>query len=162
VGWSIPGKDSDRFAGAGSALERYASRFRGSRSTRPFTAPTLRDLAEMGRQSPRRFPVRGQDSGEDHPPAQAGRLLRSAPRLVAEEGGLGDKLGVLLLQLPSRLAFDASLVGAFLDESLPLIRAHPVCEPRHPSWFDEPAQALLATREIARVAAHPACVPAAL
>ncbi len=36
-----------------------------------------------------------------------------------------------------------------------------VCEPRHPSWFDEGADAMLAERKIARVAADPAPVPAA-
>jgi uncharacterized protein YecE (DUF72 family) len=32
------------------------------------------------------------------------------------------------------------------------------CEPRHPSWFDDGADALLARLEVARVAADPAVV----
>ncbi|HYQ84885.1 MAG TPA: DUF72 domain-containing protein, partial [Rubrobacter sp.] len=35
------------------------------------------------------------------------------------------------------------------------------CEPRHPTWFTPEADGLLETLEIARVAADPACVPAA-
>src|SRR5207244_3866811 len=36
------------------------------------------------------------------------------------------------------------------------------CEPRHPSWFEPAAEALLGRSRIARVAADPAPVPAAL
>jgi uncharacterized protein YecE (DUF72 family) len=36
-----------------------------------------------------------------------------------------------------------------------------VCEPRHPSWFDPEAEALIAAHRIARVAADPAPVPVA-
>jgi uncharacterized protein YecE (DUF72 family) len=35
------------------------------------------------------------------------------------------------------------------------------CEPRHPTWFEADADALLADSGVARVAADPACVPAA-
>ena len=36
-----------------------------------------------------------------------------------------------------------------------------VCEPRHPTWFDDDADVLLSRYHVARVAADPACVPAA-
>ena len=39
--------------------------------------------------------------------------------------------------------------------------ARVVCEPRHASWFKADADALLCEREVARVAADPAAVPAA-
>lgn len=78
-----------------------------------------------------------------------------------ETGGRGPALGVLLVQLPPSLAFDAVIARA----SFTLLERHtavPVaCEPRHPSWFAPDAGALLAGLKVARVAADPAIVPAA-
>ena len=51
-------------------------------------------------------------------------------------GVLEEKLAVLLLQLPPSFAFDARLVGGFLDLLSPKTSARIVCEPRHASWFD--------------------------
>jgi uncharacterized protein YecE (DUF72 family) len=74
---------------------------------------------------------------------------------LAEAGGLGDRLGVLLVQLPPKLAFDAAVAGRFFA----MLRARHsggiACEPRHPSWFDADAEALLIKHRIARVAADP-------
>ena len=74
---------------------------------------------------------------------------------------LGEKLVVVLVQLPPSLAFDADTFDAFhkrLAERVPVAAA---LEPRHPSWFDEGVDAFLAERHVARVGADPAVVPAA-
>jgi uncharacterized protein YecE (DUF72 family) len=77
---------------------------------------------------------------------------------LEEVAMLGDKLGPLLVQLPPSFVFDASVVEPFLD----LFRdQRVVVEPRHPSWFEDDVDALLAAREVARVAADPAIVPRA-
>lgn len=74
------------------------------------------------------------------------RLQSCAPLLddfLAQAGGLGGKLGCLPVQLPPSLAFDAAVAGDFLRD---LRRRHagPVAlEPRHASWFEPPANALL-------------------
>ena len=74
---------------------------------------------------------------------------------------LGPKLGPVLLQLPPSLAFDPETAGAFFRT----IRDHHpgplACEPRHPSWFTEPAATLLTNARTARVAADPARTPEA-
>jgi uncharacterized protein YecE (DUF72 family) len=80
---------------------------------------------------------------------------------LAEASGLGDKLSILLLQLPPKLAFDAAQAGTFFQGLPPLGPIRLVCEPRHPSWFGAEADSLLAALGVARVAADPACVPAA-
>jgi uncharacterized protein YecE (DUF72 family) len=91
-------------------------------------------------------------------------LAGTAPlldRFLAEVRALGDRLGVVLVQLPPSLAFDCEAAAAFFDD---LRARHPgavACEPRHPSWFTDEAEALLGSREIARVAADPAVAPRA-
>jgi uncharacterized protein YecE (DUF72 family) len=80
---------------------------------------------------------------------------------LADVAPLGPRLAVLLVQLPPSLAFDPAVAAPFLGR---LARASPcriACEPRHPSWFEAEADALLAALEVARVAADPARVPAA-
>jgi len=62
---------------------------------------------------------------------------------------LGDKLGVLLWQLPQDLGFDRTLVREFLD-ALPRSHRHAL-EPRHPSWNTDEAAALLAEYRVATV-----------
>jgi len=82
-------------------------------------------------------------------------------RFLAEVRALGDRLGVLLAQLPPSLAFEARAAAAFFD-GLRARHSGPVaCEPRHPSWFTDEAEALFRSREVARVAADPAVVPRA-
>lgn len=82
-------------------------------------------------------------------------------RFVAEVAGLGDKLGVLLVQLPPSLAFSESVAGAFF-EALRARTATPIAlEPRHASWFAPDREAWLAARQIAWVAADPAPVEGA-
>ena len=74
---------------------------------------------------------------------------------------LGDKLAVLLVQLPPSFAFDRELFATFHDRLAERVPVAVAVEPRHPSWFDAPVDALLAELRVARVAADPAVVPAA-
>ena len=80
-------------------------------------------------------------------------------QFLAQVGGLGAKLELLLLQLPPSLMFDGATVSAFLEAVALLTDTPIVCEPRHGSWFEPDAGALLAERRVARVAADPAKVP---
>ena len=81
-------------------------------------------------------------------------------RFLGEVGGLGAKLGALLLQLPPKLAFEARVAETFLSEARERCAATLVCEPRHPSWFEPEADAMLNRLGIPRVAADPAPVAA--
>jgi uncharacterized protein YecE (DUF72 family) len=82
-------------------------------------------------------------------------------RFLDDLAGLGDKLAILLLQLPPKLAFDPEVAEPFLAGLAGASPARLVCEPRHPSWFEPGPDAMLARLEVARVAADPAIVPAA-
>lgn len=161
AGWSF-GKDiGHEFAAEGTVLQRYASRFSAveinSSFHRPHRASTWAKWADSVHDT-FRFSVKL--------PKEISHLrkLRDCDGLLdqflGEAGNLGEKLGVLLLQLPPKLEFDAAFeqfLGRLADNG----PARVVCEPRHPSWFDEPADALLKSREIARVAADPAITPSA-
>lgn len=73
----------------------------------------------------------------------------------SEISPLGDKASILLVQLPPSLAFDPAAVERFFADLRPRTGARLVCEPRHTSWFEDSADALLARLKVARVAADP-------
>jgi uncharacterized protein YecE (DUF72 family) len=160
AGWTIPRLTSHQFASEGSALERYAARFSAAeinstfhRTHRPGTF--TRWATAVGEEF--RFAIK-------LPKAitHGLRLIGTADPLktfLEETRNLGSKRGPLLLQLPPSLAYDRRIATTFFD----LLRGctpHPVvCEPRHPTWFEEEADRTLAAYAIARVAADPARVP---
>ena len=69
---------------------------------------------------------------------------------------LGDKLSVLLVQLPPKLSFDPVLARNFFSHLVPRAGAAVACEPRHVSWFASEASLLLDQLGVSRVAADPA------
>lgn len=171
AGWSLPRAEQAEFPAEGSHLERYASRFDAVEINSSFHRPHRPSTYERWSASVPssfRFSVK-------LPKAithglrlqQAGELLES---FLTEAAGLGDKLGCLLVQLPPSLSFEPAVAADFFADlrsrssrlsrssrsSLPL-----ACEPRHPSWFAPQVDGFLGEIEVARVAADPACVPAA-
>jgi uncharacterized protein YecE (DUF72 family) len=158
AGWSIPGAAAQSFPAEGSALERYSARFRGveinSSFHRPHRASTWARWAESV-PAGFRFAVKlPKTISHQHKLVDCDALV---DRFLAEAGGLGEKLSVLLLQLPPKLAFDPAVAAPFLGRLAERAGAARVaCEPRHPSWLEEEAETLLADLGIARVAADPA------
>ena len=74
---------------------------------------------------------------------------------------LESGLGAFLVQLPPKLVFDPAVAEEFFKELRGRTAMPIVCEPRHESWFGEPADRLLQSYEVARVAADPARVASA-
>ncbi|HEY0353557.1 MAG TPA: DUF72 domain-containing protein, partial [Enterovirga sp.] len=92
------------------------------------------------------------------------RLADSAELLdwfLEEIAGLGAALGPLLVQLPPSLAFDRAAAGAFFEVLRARYDGLVACEPRHVSWHDSEADALLIHNRVARVGADPARAPMA-
>lgn len=77
-------------------------------------------------------------------------------RFLDETSGLGEKRGPILVQLPPSLAFDRPIVERFARAWRRRTSSPTVCEPRHPTWFQPDAEALLRAHGIARCAADPA------
>jgi uncharacterized protein YecE (DUF72 family) len=163
AGWTIPARDCERFPSEGSSLERYSARFACAeinssfhRSHRPDTwrrwALSVPDHFRFSAKLPKEITHK--------------RRLAGCSELVAaaleEMGQLGDKLAILLVQLPPSLAFEGDVASGFFAALRERWDRGIACEPRHASWFEQvEAEALLREFEIARVAADPARVPAA-
>ncbi|MEO7365915.1 MAG: DUF72 domain-containing protein [Sphingomicrobium sp.] len=163
AGWSIPRQNADQFPADGTSLNRYAARFNVVEINSSFHRPHRQSTWQSWHDSvPNdfRFSVK------------LPKLITHQRRLVdcgdvledflAQAGGLGDKLAVLLVQLPPKLAFEEPIAASFFAALVERTAAQIACEPRHLSWFAPKAGALLEQLEVARVAADPAiCEPAA-
>lgn len=162
AGWTIPAACAPQFEGEGSHLERYSRQFAAAeinssfhRPHRPETyqrwAAAVPDNFLFSVKCPRTMThdLRLRDCGE------------AIERFAAEVTGLGGKLGLVLVQLPPSLAFEASVAAAFLAELRGSVAVPLVCEPRHASWFDKEADIVLEERRVARVAADPFKFPGA-
>ncbi len=162
AGWSIPRSVAGSFPAEGSALERYASRFpvveinsSFHRPHRPETWARWRDSTPDGF----RFSVKLPKAITHE--RKLADFEEPLARFLGEVMLLGSKLAVLLVQLPPKLGFDAEAVARFFASLTSSTTAALACEPRHPSWFAESADALLAAHGVARVAADPAICSAA-
>lgn len=150
------------FCGAGTHLARYARNFPAveinssfHRPHRPGTyarwadcvPPAFRFAVKLPREITHRRKLVAADEPLD-------RFLHAARHL-------GDRLGPVLVQLPPGLAWDGASAGAFFAGLRQRFEGAVVCEPRHPSWFADPVDAVLSQFRVARVAADPARVPRA-
>jgi uncharacterized protein YecE (DUF72 family) len=78
---------------------------------------------------------------------------------IANVGGLGAKLTVLLLQLPSRMEWQRRVVKRFFGRLRDRIEVPVACEPRHPSWSCASAERLFQEFGISWVYSDPVRVP---
>ncbi|HEY0231614.1 MAG TPA: DUF72 domain-containing protein [Dokdonella sp.] len=162
AGWNVPKAHADAFPADGSHLQRYAAVFDAveinSSFYRPHRPQTYARWADAVAAT-FRFAVK-----LPRTITHGQRLVDSDALLdafLAEVGGLRSKLGCVLVQLPPSLSFDAATANRFFAR---LRARHPgavALEPRHATWFEAPADALLRRHAIARVAADPAPVAAA-
>lgn len=157
AGWSLPRAEWPHFAAEGSHLERYASRFECVEIDSSFYRPHRRETyARWSAATPPafRFAVKLPKAITHDRQLDGGGMAQLDP-FLEQVGGLGEKLGCLLIQLPPSQAFDARRVGGFLSR---LRRRHagPVAlEPRHASWFVADVGRQLARFHVARVLADP-------
>jgi uncharacterized protein YecE (DUF72 family) len=159
AGWSIPSKNAPDFCEPGTHLQRYAKRLNAveinSSFYRPHREATYRRWAESVPKS-FRFAVKApREITHECALVDYGSALA---RFAAEVAGLGEQLGVILVQLPPSLAYEAQIARRFFRE----LRARftpdigIACEPRHRSWLTPHAEELLTSVRVARVAADPA------
>lgn len=154
AGWAVPAQYKSNFADTGTQLERYAARLAAVEINSSFYRPHQhKTYARWAASVPDafRFSVKLPRSITQE------KRLRDCDaelaRFCSEITGLGDKLGVVLVQLPPSLAFETRVARGFFP------RLHGTaaiaCEPRHASWFTPQADALLQDLRVARVAADP-------
>ncbi len=162
AGWPIPKQHAQLFPPSGSHLERYAQRFTAVEINSSFYRSHRRATYE-------RWAVAVPDGFAFA--VKAPKAITHTLRLAGTEtildtfleqaGGLGEKLGPLLFQLPPSMAFDLGTARAFFGTLRMRFEGRVVCEPRHPQWFAAAADELLTEFRICRVAADPALIEAA-
>jgi uncharacterized protein YecE (DUF72 family) len=157
AGWSIPKTMAESFPGDGSHLARYARVLNCAEINSTFYRSHRPEVfARWAAQTPPgfRFAVKlPRTITHDHR-LRAARAPLS--RFIAEVAGLGDRLGVLLVQLPPSLPFEPRPVRTFFALLRSLYGGPVVCEPRHASWFEPAADRLLVKMQVGRAAADPA------
>jgi uncharacterized protein YecE (DUF72 family) len=162
AGWSVPSRYAAEMPQGGSHLERYARCLNAAEINSSFYRPHQRKTYERwARSVPAgfRFAVKVPKAiTHQQRLSDCGALL---DRFVTEVTGLGDKLGVLLVQLPPKLKFEKRVADHFFRDLRQRFDTPVACEPRHASWFTPAVNDWLAGRRIARVAADPAPVAGA-
>jgi uncharacterized protein YecE (DUF72 family) len=165
AGWSVPRIAAESFDTQGSHLERYARVLGAVEIDTSFYRPHQRATYERWAAStPRgfRFAVKMPRTLTHEARLQASPEAAAALAAFLDQvGGLGDRLGPLLVQLPPSLAFDGELAAAFFERLRARFDGAVVCEPRHRSWFEPAADDALVRARVSRVAADPAVVPQA-
>lgn len=162
AGWSIPRAVAAEFPGEGSHLARYARRMRCAEINTSFYRSHRAEVyARWAAQTPPyfRFAVKLPRAITHDQRLRAAR--GPLTRFLAEVVGLGDRLGVLLVQLPPSLALERRPVRNFFGLLAGMTDCPVVCEPRHASWFEPAADRLLEDLRVGRVAADPARVAGA-
>ncbi len=158
AGWTVPRAVAEHFPAEGSGLERYAARFSAAEINSTFYRSHKQSTyARWVAATPAdfRFAVKLPRSI-----THEARLIDAMPLAAsfrAEALALGDKLGPLLVQLPPSLAFDAAIAGPFFSGLGRIWPGAKVCEPRHVSWFEPDADALLAAQEVVLSNTHQVC-----
>jgi uncharacterized protein YecE (DUF72 family) len=158
AGWSVLSRHKALFVAGDSMLASYATRFDCVEINSSFYRPHQRKTYERWAASvPRdfRFSVKlPKLVTHDQRLLKPGKVL---DQFADEVGGLGTRLGGLLVQLPPSLVLEARPVNAFFAQLRARFpKARIACEPRHASWFMPKADAVWERFEVARVGADPA------
>ena len=162
AGWALPRAVADAFADAGSRLERYAGVLSCVEINSSFHKPhRMGTYARWAATVPDGFRFSVKVPKAITHVARLHDVAAPLARFVDEASALGDRLGALLVQLPPSMALDPPVVDDFYRLLRERYAGPVVCEPRHPSWFAEAADALLVRHRVTRVAADPASLPEA-
>src|SRR5688500_14727284 len=133
--WTLPREEQPNFPAEGTHLERYASRFTAVEINSSFYRPHRTKTYERWAASVPdgfRFSVKVPKAITHE--ARLRDVVAHLDSFLAEVGGLGEKLGCLLVQLPPSFVFGHDDVDTFFDTLRARTQVPVVCEPRHRSW----------------------------
>jgi uncharacterized protein YecE (DUF72 family) len=156
AGWALPAPVRDRFPGEGSNLEKYSRVFNAVEINSSFYrehGPATYERWARSTPPGFRFSVKlsrffTQESGL----RETGETLRAS---IDGISNLGEKWGVLLVQLPPKLEFEKLVARRFFRELAILTDVRVVVEPRHVSWGSESALDSMEELGLAKARAHP-------
>ena len=160
AGWSIPWQQAAAFPAEGTHLQRYAQVLPAveiNTSFYRFHKPET--YARWAASTPEhfRFAVKMHRNITHYKRLRQPHLLDDFLPGVMQ---LGEKLGVLLVQLPPGLTFDPQVVTPFFTYLRERFSGHIACEPRNATWFTPEADAVLRDFAVARAAVDPAPIEA--
>ena len=162
AGWAIARDVSEQFPAEGSSLERYASRFTVAEINSSFHREHRTSTWQRWRDS---VPASFRFSVKLPKTITHQAKLRDCDDLLddfAEQvRNLGDKLAVILVQLPPKLELDMLSASQLFEGLAQRCSAMLACEPRNTTWFTAEADDFLRELRVARVAADPALLPSA-
>jgi uncharacterized protein YecE (DUF72 family) len=162
AGWTLSREAADSFPGDGRHLQRYAQVLRCAEINSSFHRSHRVEVYERwAAQTPPDFRF---SAKLPRSITHEGRLRRAREplrRFLAEAAGLGERLAVILVQLPPSFAFEARPVRNFFGLLAESFGGAVVCEPRHASWFTPAADRVLRAARVSRAAADPARWPEA-
>ena len=162
AGWQVGGTTREHFTATGSHLEQYASTFNAAEINSCFYRPHRRSTYERWAASvPEAFRFSAKVPKLVTHDLRLVGVKAALEQFIGEVAGLGDRLGVLLVQLPPSFELELRGARAFFRRLTDLSPAAVVCEPRHTTWFTEAADRLFQSCNISRVGADPARVPEA-
>jgi len=162
AGWALPVAFHGQFPGEGSHLTRYASAFAAVEINSSFYRAHLQSTyARWAASVPEHFRFS----------VKMPKTITHENRLVGVEAQLGSffleiaalgaRLGCVLVQLPPSLDFSIATANSFFAALRERYDGDVAVEPRHHTWFGPEGSMLLERYRCARVAADPACTPAA-
>lgn len=154
--WALPAAVKPRFGPGDSVLAMYATRFDAVEINSSFYRPHRRSTYERwGDTVPNDFRFSAKLPRSITHDAGLRGVAEPLSAFIEEVSGLGDKLGVLLVQLPPSLAFEAAVAARFFAMLERRTAASVVCEPRHRTWFEPAASELLQRHGVARAGVDP-------
>jgi uncharacterized protein YecE (DUF72 family) len=162
AGWSLPRTASAYFPEIGTHLERYAAVFNAAEINSSFyRSHRHATYARWASAVPSGFRFSVKLPKEITHTLRLKACARPLRQFLSEIGGLGSRLGCILIQLPPSFAFQRAVVRQFLTLLRRNFDGAAVLEPRHITWFDPHVEAILHEFNVSRVASDPALCAAA-
>ncbi|WP_248752631.1 DUF72 domain-containing protein [Pseudomonas sp. MWU15-20650] len=159
AGWSLPREHWPAFAGAGTHLQRYASRFNAVEINSSFYRPHLpKTYARWAQSVPSAFRFSVKVPRHITHELRLQHCEAALDEFLEQCLPLGEKLGCLLVQLPPSLRYEPAVAMAFFTALRERFARPVVLEPRHATWLE--ADALLVDLQIGRVVADPPVIEA--
>ena len=156
AGWVVPKAHAGACVGEGSHLERYAGVMNcveiNSTFYRPHMARTFERWAAV---TPEDFRFAVKMSKMVTHGAKLERCGAEMAAFFENVRPLGRKLGVVLVQLPPKLAFEEGVAREFFETLRELHGGPVVVEPRHASWFAPGVERMMREFEVSRAMADP-------
>ena len=155
AGWAVRKEHDELFPSTGTHLQRYSQQFNAVEINSSFYRPHWPATYERWAESVPddfRFAVKIPRSITHESRLHDTSGLKE---FAEQTASLGHKLGPWLVQLPPSLDFEVSIVKRFFDDLRSIFTGAVVCEPRHGTWFENDADGLLRTFDVARVVADP-------